>query len=112
MTISIITPSYGQLDWLKLCVASVADQVGTQNGGWRMEDESLGGDAPAAQGVRVAESRAGKIANSSSEIVDLKGGSAGNPQQSAIRTKSVSTGAVDYDVVVAPKGWHRPPNAE
>ena len=28
MTISIITPSYGQLDWLKLCVASVADQVG------------------------------------------------------------------------------------
>ena len=28
MKISIITPSYGQLDWLKLCVASVADQVG------------------------------------------------------------------------------------
>ena len=28
MSISIITPSYGQLDWLKLCVASVADQVG------------------------------------------------------------------------------------
>ena len=27
MTISIITPSYGQLDWLRLCVASVADQV-------------------------------------------------------------------------------------
>jgi glycosyltransferase involved in cell wall biosynthesis len=29
MTISIITPSYGQLDWLRLCVESVADQVGT-----------------------------------------------------------------------------------
>jgi len=27
MTISIITPSYGQLDWLRLCVASVADQI-------------------------------------------------------------------------------------
>ncbi len=27
MTISIITPSYGQLDWLRLSVASVADQV-------------------------------------------------------------------------------------
>ena len=26
--ISIITPSYGQLDWLRLCIASVADQVG------------------------------------------------------------------------------------
>ena len=28
--ISIITPSYGQLDLLKLCIASVADQVGTR----------------------------------------------------------------------------------
>ena len=28
MTISIITPSYGQVDWLRLCIASVADQVG------------------------------------------------------------------------------------
>ena len=27
MTFSIITPSYGQLEWLRLCVASVADQV-------------------------------------------------------------------------------------
>ena len=26
MDISIITPSFGQLDWLKLCIASVADQ--------------------------------------------------------------------------------------
>jgi N-acetylglucosaminyldiphosphoundecaprenol N-acetyl-beta-D-mannosaminyltransferase len=27
MTISILTPSYGQLDWLRLSIASVADQV-------------------------------------------------------------------------------------
>ena len=27
MTISIITPSFGQLEWLRLCIASVADQV-------------------------------------------------------------------------------------
>jgi glycosyltransferase involved in cell wall biosynthesis len=38
MTFSIITPSYGQLDWLRLCVASVADQVGTQEYGWRREN--------------------------------------------------------------------------
>jgi len=28
LTISIVTPSYGQLDWLKLCAASIADQEG------------------------------------------------------------------------------------
>jgi glycosyltransferase involved in cell wall biosynthesis len=27
MTISIITPAFGQLDWLRMCIASVADQV-------------------------------------------------------------------------------------
>jgi hypothetical protein len=27
MTFSIITPSFGQLDWLRLCVASVRDQA-------------------------------------------------------------------------------------
>ncbi len=27
MRFSIITPSYGQLDWLRLCIASVADQL-------------------------------------------------------------------------------------
>ena len=30
MKLSIITPSFNQLDWLKLCLASVADQVATQ----------------------------------------------------------------------------------
>lgn len=30
--ISVITPSYGQLDWLRLCVASVADQGGSGGG--------------------------------------------------------------------------------
>jgi glycosyltransferase involved in cell wall biosynthesis len=28
MKFSIITPHFGQLDWLRLCVASVADQIG------------------------------------------------------------------------------------
>jgi len=30
MRFTIVTPSYGQLDWLKLCVASVRDQVATR----------------------------------------------------------------------------------
>jgi glycosyltransferase involved in cell wall biosynthesis len=38
LTFSIITPSLNQLDWLRVCVASVADQVGAQEDGWRMED--------------------------------------------------------------------------
>jgi N-acetylglucosaminyldiphosphoundecaprenol N-acetyl-beta-D-mannosaminyltransferase len=71
MTISIITPSYGQLDWLKLCVASVADQVGTQNGGWKLEAGSLGGDAPAAQGVQGGESRDdGRISREEGEVAE------------------------------------------
>jgi len=28
MRFTIVTPSYGQLDWLRLCIASVADQQG------------------------------------------------------------------------------------
>jgi glycosyltransferase involved in cell wall biosynthesis len=88
MKISIITPAYGQLDWLKLCVASVADQnQPLKQGSWELGAGSLGGDAPAEQGGRVAESKVGKIANSSLEIVDLEGGSAGNPQQSIIRNQ-------------------------
>ncbi|MCE9542538.1 MAG: hypothetical protein K8R38_03340, partial [Verrucomicrobia bacterium] len=30
MKISIITPAFGQLNWLRMCIASVADQVGTR----------------------------------------------------------------------------------
>ena len=30
MRFTIVTPSYGQLDWLELCVASVRDQVATR----------------------------------------------------------------------------------
>jgi glycosyltransferase involved in cell wall biosynthesis len=52
MTISIITPSFGQLEWLRLCVASVADQnQQLKQGSWKIEAGSLGADAPAAQGV-------------------------------------------------------------
>jgi len=35
MTFSIITPSFGQLDWLRLCIASVADQTAPVVGGGR-----------------------------------------------------------------------------
>jgi len=40
MTFSIITPSFGQLDWLRLCIASVADQAvsGAEGGGQGAED--------------------------------------------------------------------------
>jgi hypothetical protein len=52
MTFSIITPSYGQLEWLRLCIASVADQnQPLKQGISKLEDGSLGADAPAAQGV-------------------------------------------------------------
>jgi glycosyltransferase involved in cell wall biosynthesis len=52
MTFSIITPSYGQLEWLRMCIASVADQnQQLKQGIWKLEDGSLGADAPAAQGV-------------------------------------------------------------
>ena len=56
MKISIITPSYGQLDWLRMCIASVADQnQSLKQGSWKMEDGSLGGNAHAAQ--KLGESR-------------------------------------------------------
>jgi glycosyltransferase involved in cell wall biosynthesis len=52
MTFSIITPSYGQLEWLRLCIASVADQnQHLKQGIWKLEDGSLGADENAAQGV-------------------------------------------------------------
>jgi N-acetylglucosaminyldiphosphoundecaprenol N-acetyl-beta-D-mannosaminyltransferase len=41
MTISIITASYGQLDWLRLCVASVADQICTQCESGRVKGEKV-----------------------------------------------------------------------
>src|SRR6185503_18334195 len=30
MRVSVITPSYGNSEWLKLCIASVADQAGVE----------------------------------------------------------------------------------
>ena len=38
MKFSIITPSFNQLDWLRLCVASVKDQMA--DGGWRMAEDN------------------------------------------------------------------------
>ena len=39
MLFSIVTPSYKQLDWLRLCVASVRDQVTAGDGGMRDNPE-------------------------------------------------------------------------
>ena len=54
MTFSIITPSFGQLDWLRLCIASVADQAvsGAEIGDQRSEDGAQGaeGGAQGAEG--------------------------------------------------------------
>lgn len=37
----MVTPSFGQLDWLELCIASVRDQVAQEGDGWRVaSDES------------------------------------------------------------------------
>ena len=55
MTISIITPSFGQLNWLRMCVASVADQNAPEkqeasaaqkieDGSWEIGGSSLGGE--------------------------------------------------------------------
>ena len=38
MRFTIVTPSFKQLDWLKLCIASVRDQVGA--GSWHTANES------------------------------------------------------------------------
>jgi len=52
MKISIITPAFGQLEWLRLCVASVADQsFGAQENGLRTED---GGGQGTDRGDAVA----------------------------------------------------------
>ncbi|MEI6377092.1 MAG: glycosyltransferase, partial [bacterium] len=62
MTISIITPAFGQLDWLRMCIASVADQnQSLKQGSWKMEDGSFGGDAPAAQ--KIEEGTQSPISN-------------------------------------------------
>ena len=47
MRFTIVTPSFGQLDWLELCIASVADQVGGERG-------------PTAYGMRHATDRSGE----------------------------------------------------
>jgi glycosyltransferase involved in cell wall biosynthesis len=47
MRFTIVTPSYNQLDWLRLCVASVRDQVANSatQGAWSMEHGANRGDA-------------------------------------------------------------------
>src|ERR1700694_5003916 len=43
MKVSVVTPSFKQLPWLKLCVASVADQVGVEIE-HIVQDAGTGGD--------------------------------------------------------------------
>jgi len=55
---SVVTPSFGQLDWLELCIASVADQVGGGRGAtaygrrhaadWSNESRVAGGESVGA----------------------------------------------------------------
>jgi len=54
MKFSIITPSFNQLDWLRLCVASVKDQVKTQDSGFRIQDS--GGNSARLPFARNPES--------------------------------------------------------
>lgn len=42
MTFSVITPSFNQLDWLRLCVASVRDQVDVTSNGMRNAEFEMG----------------------------------------------------------------------
>ena len=63
MRFSIITPSFNQLDWLRLCVASVKDQVKTPDSGFRIQDE---GGSPARP--PFAQNPKSKINNPKSTI--------------------------------------------
>ena len=58
MIFSIITPAFGQLDWLRLCVASVADQAApeAQSASRLMNDCSLLIDGQATAGISNQES--------------------------------------------------------
>ena len=42
MTFSIITPSFNQLDWLRLCVASVRDQIDVASNAMRNAECRMG----------------------------------------------------------------------
>lgn len=43
---SIVTPSFNQLDWLRLCVASVRDQIADVNAGMRSSKYGMGNGGP------------------------------------------------------------------
>jgi hypothetical protein len=53
MRFTIVTPSFNQLDWLRLCVASVRDQVGT--GGGQTTGESDEGRVPSGEDAEKDE---------------------------------------------------------
>lgn len=60
MRFSIVTPSYNQADWLRLCVASVGDQVTRGPGGEQIEVEHIVQDAGTPGIERIAEGRMGE----------------------------------------------------
>ena len=65
MIISIITPSFKQLDYLGCCIASVADQ-GTRNGGRTAEDGGQGGSegmCESGKGAQLRSLSAGSLSN-------------------------------------------------
>ena len=80
MKISIITPAFGQLNWLRMCIASVADQVGTQyesakvNGGkvWMAESKIDGADEE-AEGKSKVERRTSMARGVDSEGSQVSG---------------------------------------
>lgn len=62
MTFSIVTPSYNQLDWLQLCVASVRDQV---------EEKPEGGDLKPEGGEGSNETQT-QVSGQSHQVSGLK----------------------------------------
>jgi len=78
MRFTIVTPSFNQLDWLRLCVASVRDQVGTkaETGNLSLNEGQVAGAAklePEAGGLKAEETRSGI----SIEHIVQDGGTAG-----------------------------------
>ena len=78
MRFTIVTPSYGQLDWLELCIASVADQ-----GRNRAEAGNLSlseGQAAAVEGEKVGTCEGGRRAETKEIFIEhivCDGGSEG-----------------------------------
>ena len=112
MTFSIITPSFGQLDWLRLCIASVADQAvsGAEIGDQRSEDGAQGAEGGGLQiddcSLLIPDNSAGQRqgaedgiespANAGKVSEDERGGSATCNQPLAISNSQSSPLCVEH----------------